>query len=225
MIKMKVKLLSHTQNPDKIAGLATRTCWSEEGASEINEEEDYLLKLLEKEIERGHESVVEHSSFTFSIEEVSRSCTHQLVRHRIASYSQQSQRHVKPDAPEYVTPPKIKGDKSAGEIFKKAMNEIWRYYNKLLNSEIPPEDARFLLPNAAKTNIVVTMNSRSLLNFFELRCCLHAQWEIRSVANEMLKEVKKVAPRTFENAGPPCKRRGICTEKDEDCPLYDRYVK
>jgi thymidylate synthase (FAD) len=100
------------------------------------------------------------------------------------------------------------------------MQVIWEHYNKLLELDIPAEDARYVLPNATCTNIMVTMNARSLHNFFELRCCLHAQWEIRMLANKMLQEVKKVAPTIFHNAGPTCKTKGFCPEKKKDCPLY-----
>lgn len=104
------------------------------------------------------------------------------------------------------------------------MSSTWEVYRKLLEGGIPPEDARFVLPNAAKTNLVVTMNARSLLNFFELRCCTHAQWEIRTLAYRMLREVRKVAPLIFKNAGPPCVHRGVCPGEDTSCGFYRKYV-
>ena len=168
----------------------------------------------------GHTSVIEHASFTFAISDVSRSLTHQLVRHRIASYSQQSQRYVNLNEPTYVIPPLIAKNKKTKEAYEQTMQAIWEHYNKLLKLHIPAEDARYVLPNATCTNIMVTMNARSLLNFFELRCCLHAQWEIRMLANKMLREVKVVAPRIFKNSGPACKTKGICPEKKKNCPLY-----
>jgi thymidylate synthase (FAD) len=182
--------------------------------------DEQLKKILSHVIQLGHTSVVEHANFTFAISGVSRALTHQLVRHRIASYSQQSQRYVNLREPTYVTPPSI--EKKMGDAYDKMMRIIWNEYNKLLDMGVPAEDARYILPNATTSNIIVTMNARSLLNFFELRCCLHAQWEIRMLANKMLAEVKKVAPTLFKNAGPACKTRKECPDKREDCPLYPR---
>lgn len=224
---MKVELLEHTPNPDLLAGIAARSCRSSKGASDIKETEtgEKLKKVLRKTVERGHGSVIEHANFTFSIEGISRSCSHQLVRHRIASYSQQSQRHISPDEEKFVIPPSIKDNPSAREEFEKAMRKAWNTYEELASDEeIPKEDCRFVLPNSTKTNIVVTMNARSLLNFFEQRTCLHAQWEIRTVAEKMLNEVEEIAPSIFENAGPPCKRRNTCPEEDEDCKFYEKYI-
>lgn len=224
---MKVELIEHTEEPDILAAVAARSCRSSRGASEIREAEDEgrLKRVLRKTVEKGHTSVIEHAKFTFSIEGISRACSHQLVRHRMASYSQQSQRHIKPDEERYVIPPSIKGDSPSREVFEKAMEDAWNAYRKLAEKkDVPTEDARFVLPNSTKTNIVVTMNARSLMNFFEQRTCMRAQWEIRSVANAMLSEVKEVAPTIFENAGPPCKRRGECPEDAEDCSLYKKYV-
>ncbi len=145
-----------------------------------------------------------------------------MVRHRIASYAQQSQRYVDFKEPNYVTPPTIVKNNEMKKAYEETMTIIWKQYNKLLEMGIPAEDSRFILPNAACTNIMVTMNARSLLNFFELRCCQHAQWEIRELANKMLKEVKKVAPIIFKNAGPTCKTKNICHENKKDCPLYPK---
>ncbi|MFP4005283.1 MAG: FAD-dependent thymidylate synthase [Candidatus Hadarchaeia archaeon] len=224
---MKVKLIDYTKNPDLVAGAAAHSCHSNKSAYEImeTEKDDKLKKILRKTMEMGHTSVIEHSKFTFSIKSISRACSHQLVRHRIASYSQQSQRYIEPKDKKYVTPKTITANAEAKEKFEKTMSEVWNAYNELSeNEEIPIEDARFVLPNATKTNITVTMNSRSLHNFFELRTCTHAQWEIRELANKMLSKVRKKAPVTFESAGPPCRRRGVCPERDEDCELYDKYV-
>jgi thymidylate synthase (FAD) len=168
----------------------------------------------------GHTSVVEHTCFTFAISGVSRSLTHQLVRHRIASYSQQSQRYVNLSNPQYVVPPTIAGNSEMSAEYRATMELIWRQYNALLQLGIPAEDARYVLPNATCTNILVTMNARELLHFFELRCCLHAQWEIRELADAMLDEVKQVAPTIFAHAGASCEARGVCPEKKTDCPRY-----
>jgi len=173
----------------------------------------------------GHASVIEHASFTFSIEGVSRAMTHQLVRHRIASYTQQSQRYVTYDTLEkYVTPPSIEENSEAKRIFNSALKKISETYHKLLEMGIPKEDARFILPNAAKTNIIVTMNARELRHFFNLRCCRRSQWEIRQVAIEMLKQAKNAAPSLFENAGPSCVELGYCPEgrmKPPECNVEE----
>ena len=170
----------------------------------------------------GHTSVIEHTSFTFAISEVSRSLTHQLVRHRIASYAQQSQRYVNFTDPCFVIPPTIKKNEKMKKTYEQTMQTIWEKYNKLLAMNIPAEDARYILPNATYTNIIVTMNARSLLNFFELRCCLHAQWEIRTLANKMLHLVKKEAPLIFKNAGTSCKTKNYCPEQKKECKWYPK---
>ena len=169
--------------------------------------------------------LLKHSAFTFSIQGISRACSHQLVRHRMASYLQQSQRYVKLDRKSFVVPPKINSNRRAREVYLKHLGSIWNGYEKLLGLGIPVEDARFLLPNAAKTNIAMTIKADSMLNFFRLRCCLHAQWEIRKLANKMLEEVKKVAPRMFAKAGPWCKMEGVCPEKDVMCVFYSKYMR
>lgn len=218
---MNVKLIGFTPNPEKLPAMAAKLTHSKTKPEDLDKTSNKELNvILEQVVGMGHTSVVEHASFTFAISDVSRSLTHQLVRHRMASYSQQSQRYVNLKEPNYVTPPKIEKNKSMKKAYDKTMNNIWDEYNKLLELGIPAEDARYVLPNATCTNIIVTMNARSLLNFFELRCCQHAQWEIRELANKMLKEVKKVAPNIFKNAGPSCKSKNICPENKKDCPLY-----
>lgn len=220
---MNVKLIGFTPNPEKIPALAAKLTHSKTKPEELEKTSDKELKAILKQVMNlGHTSVIEHTNFTFAISDVSRSLTHQLVRHRIASYAQQSQRYVNLNEPNYVTPPKIENNKKMKKAYDETMKNIWMEYNKLINLGIPAEDARFILPNAASTNIIVTMNARSLLNFFELRCCQHAQWEIRQLANNMLQKVKKVAPTIFKNAGPACKSKGICPENKKDCPLYPK---
>ena len=220
---MDVRIISHTPNPERVCAIAAALTHSKKMPEEIERMDDDSLKnILTHVIELGHLSVVEHASFTFAISGVSRALTHQLVRHRIASYSQQSQRYVRFEDAEYVIPPSVKKDEKLKRRYEDFMKKIWDEYNYLIGEGIPEEDARYVLPNAAKTNIIVTMNARSLLNFFELRCCMHAQWEIRELAWRMLNEVKKIAPTIFRKAGPPCKTRGICPEKREDCPWYPK---
>jgi len=218
---MNVKLIGYTSDPEKLPAMAATLTHSKvkpEILDKTTKKEQSAV--LEQVLKLGHTSVIEHASFTFAISDVSRSLTHQLVRHRIASYSQQSQRYVNLNEPNYVIPPSIGKNKKMKKAYEETMEAIWAHYNKLLKLKIPAEDARYVLPNATCTNIMVTMNARSLLNFFELRCCLHAQWEIRLLANKMLQEVKKVAPLIFKNAGPSCKTKQICPEKKKNCPLY-----
>ncbi len=220
---MNVKLIGYTPNPEKLPAMAAKLTHSKTKPEDLDKSSDKeLFAILDQVINLGHTSVVEHTSFTFAISDVSRSLTHQLVRHRIASYAQQSQRYVNLKESNYVIPPKIVKNSAMKKAYEQTMKKIWEQYNKLLEMGIPAEDARYVLPNATCTNIIVTMNARSLLNFFELRCCLHAQWEIRTLANKMLQEVKKVAPTIFKKAGPQCKTKGICPEKNKDCPLYPK---
>ncbi len=219
---VKVTLLKHTPDPERVVAAAARQCYSRFSAVDIIEEmkEEDIKRLIRMVVERGHHSVLEHAVFTFVIEDVSRACTHQLVRHRIASYSQQSHRYVKLREIEYIVPPSIKGREEAYKIFREALDHCTKVYEKLLEMGIPTEDARYILPHATPTKIVVTMNARELLHVFELRTCLKAQWEIRMVAEKMLELCKKVAPTVFENAGPPCVSKGICPEKDYKCPKW-----
>lgn len=214
---MKVVLLNYTKNPDRICAAAAQSCYSEKGASELFESttDERARKKIKKVVGMGHLSVVEHAYFTFSVEGVSRSLTHQLVRHRVASYSQQSQRYVSMDKADFVTPSTISGDPEASRIFKKSMGDAWAAYRELAK-KVPKEDARYVLPNACHTNILITMNARELWHFFRLRCCRRAQWEIRLMAWKMLEEVRKVAPILFEEAGPGC-LRGPCPEGEYAC--------
>ena len=224
---MKVKLLRYTTDAELLCGTAALTSTKSGSPSEIFQKMDLekAKRITKRVAGYGHVSVIEHASFTFSIEDVSRVMTHQLVRHRIASYTQQSQRYVTYDTLEkYVTPPTIADKVEARKTFDEALAKISETYQKLLKQGIPKEDARFILPNAAKTNIIVTMNARELRHFFNLRCCARAQWEIREVATEMLRQVKKVAPILFENAGPSCVKLGFCPEgkmKPRECNVEE----
>ena len=177
-----------------------------------------VQSFVQKLVSLGHESPMEHVSFTFAISGISRACSHQLVRHRIGvSFSQKSQRYVKEKQFEYVTPPKVAVKPELQEKFAKAMADAQAAYEELLAAGVPAEDARFVLPNAAATSLVVTMNVRSLWHFFQLRCCNRAQWEIRALANAMLAEVREVAPLLFAKAGPTCDSMGICFEGKMSC--------
>ena len=216
---MQVKLLRYTPEPEKTVAMSARLCYSPIGAAQLEEKitDEQAAKLVRKLVEMGHFSTLEHVTFTFAIEGVSRVLTHQLVRHRIASYSQQSQRYVKEHDFETILPLSIAARPEEREKFDKLMGEIRTLYTEWTEMGIPAEDARYILPNAAETKIVVTMNVRSLYNFFRLRCCTRAQWEIRALAEKMLAEVKEVAPVLFEKAGPSCVTDGICTEGAMTC--------
>lgn len=238
----KVTLLSHTPQPEKLVAAAARMCYSAASADTIWEglDEEKTQNFIDMLAEIGHESPVEHASFTFAIEGVSRSLLAQITRHRIASFSVQSQRYVREKAFEYVLPPSIAEDPHCREIFEKAMAEDQRLYDELAAAltdrqaarleeqgmapeearkaarKMANEDARFVLPNACCTKMMMTMDTRSLYNFFRLRCCNRAQWEIREVARQMLEVCRKVAPHLFQKAGPAC-LYGPCPEGKMSC--------
>ena len=216
---MNVELLYCTPDPERAIATAARLCYAPVGASELMETmtEAQVDKVLNTILGSGHFSTLEHASFTFAIDGVSRALTHQLVRHRLASYHQQSQRYVKyNDGIETIKPASIKENPQADAVFDQAISAATDAYKKLLDMGIPAEDARFLLPNAAETKIVVTMNARELLHFFNHRCCNRAQWEIREMAWKMVELVKPLAPRVFAKAGAPC-IAGPCPEGKMAC--------
>lgn len=217
---VKVTLLSHTLDAEQTIVAAIRQCYSSLGGAELKEKTKSELtnRLINQIISSGHTSTIEHASFTFAIEGVSRALTHQLVRHRIASYSQQSQRYVEEKKElSYILPPKIKKNAKISAIYEKQIKAAHHAYAELIKLGIDKEDARYLLPNAAETKIIVTMNARGLLHFLEKRLCTRAQWEIRILSKKMLEEVKKVAPLIFKNAGPTCETEKICWEGNMSC--------
>lgn len=216
---MMVKLVRHTPEPERTVAMSARLCYSPIGAAQLEEKisDEQAANLVRKLVSMGHLSTLEHVTFTFAIEGVSRVLTHQLVRHRIASYSQQSQRYVKEHDFETIVPASIASKPEAKAKFDKLMTEIQAMYDEFIALDIPVEDARYILPNATETKIVCTFNARSLLNFFSLRCCTRAQWEIRALANEMLRQCQAVAPVIFENAGPTCVSEGVCHEGAMSC--------
>ena len=219
----KVILISHTPDPERVIASAAKLCYSNKTVEEIMDDQssESVSSFIKKLMDLGHESPLEHISFTFGIEGISRATSHQLVRHRIASYSQKSQRYVSEKEFSYVIPSKIAKNSDALKIYQNLMRIIQEHYDQLVEGfNIPKEDARYVLPNATETSIIVTMNARSLLNFFAHRCCLRAQWEIRDVANKMLDLVKEVAPTIFLNAGANCKQLSYCPEATMSCGLY-----
>lgn len=215
---MRVTLLSYTKDAERLCASAAHSCYSDKGASELMEEWDEKkgARWLGNPLASGHHSVIEHASYTFSIEGCSRVLTHQLVRHRLASFSQMSQRYVNMKEAEYVVPPTVAADPSLEKRFRELMDHIWAEYEALAE-KVPVEDARYVLPNACTTNITVTMNARELWHFFELRTCRRAQWEIRQMADEMLRLAQEASPFIFKNAGPPCISRGRCPEGKMSC--------
>ncbi len=216
---MKVSLLKYTPEPERTVAMSARLCYSPVGAEELEQTmaDTQVGTLIAKLFNMGHLSTFEHVSFTFAIEGISRVLTHQLVRHRIASYSQQSQRYVTEHGFEYIVPPTVAAKPEAKAKFDQLLAEIQQTYDELVAMGVHQEDARYVLANATETKIVVTMNARSLLHFFEKRCCQRAQWEIRNLANAMLAEVKSVAPRLFTKAGPSCISNGHCPEGALSC--------
>lgn len=218
MKMMQVNLINWTPEPERTVALAARLCYSSVGVEDLKESftREDEIRFLTKLVTLGHLSPLEHASFTFAAEGVSRTLTHQLVRHRIASYSQQSQRYVREDDFEYIIPPSIQHNPEALELFTRTMADINQAY-KALGELVPKEDARFVLPGACETKIVFTFNARSLLNFFQHRLCTRAQWEIRRLAELMLEEVRAKAPLLFAKAGPTCETEGVCYEGDMSC--------
>lgn len=216
---MNVELLQYPDNPERAVATAARLCYAPVGAKELMETmpPERIQSVLSTIMKSGHFSTLEHVSYTFAVDGVSRALTHQLVRHRLASFNQQSQRYVKfTEGVETVKPDTVSHDEEANRIFDEAINAVLEGYQKLLDAGIPAEDARYLLPNAAETKIVITMNIRELLHFFSLRCCNRAQWEIREMAHRMLALVKPTAPYIFMDAGAPCVR-GTCPEGKMTC--------
>lgn len=239
---MKVEIIAHTPECEKLIAAAAKLCYSQSGVEGIMEglTPESTEKFINRLVSMGHESPFEHVSFTFGIEGVSRAVLAQITRHRIASFSVQSQRYVNKESFTYIIPPEIEALPAAKEEFLRAMEEDRQHYIKLATvlkeahterlvadgmerakaeksaEKLAFEDARSVLPNACDTKIVMTMNVRSLYNFFNLRCCSRAQWEIRALATEMLRQVKQIAPTLFKKSGPPCVA-GPCPEGAMSC--------
>ena len=198
---MKIELIAHTPNPELVIANAARTCY-DSPAKDL----ESSRKMVKAIVKSGHESCVEHASATFRLSEVSRVLTHELVRHRLFSFSQRSQRYVRENEPSYVTPDVLVDDNTANQklllakdIFDKAMQNAWDAYSLLLSYGLKPEDARFVLPNACTTEIVVSGNFREYRNFLKLRLSPRAQWEIRKAANVILDKLYEIAPSCFED--------------------------
>ena len=222
--KLKVRLLSYTKDPEQNIVAAIRQCYSPVGAKELKEKtnKETRERLIKQVMASGHTSTLEHATFTFAIEGISRVTEIQLIRHRIGcSYSIQSGRYVKRGNAQYVIPPAIlNGDKKVLKKVEKHFENTQKLYNELIDLGFKAEDARYCQPQSLKTKIVVTMNVRALLHFFNLRCCKRAQWEIQALAGKMLDLVKDKAPIIFGKAGPSCVETGICWEGDMSCGLW-----
>ena len=230
---LKVMMISHSPNPEKVVAAAAKMCYSNSGAENILDklDDEKTAKFLEHLTQMGHESPLEHISFTFAVEGVSRALLAQLTRHRLASYSVKSQRYVEEAGYTYITPPEILAYPDAKALYDQTMADIGKAYEELTKvlfekhkatmdekaaKKKAIEDARFVLPNACETKLIMTFNARSLLNLFKMRCCNRAQWEIQALADEILRQVKEVAPVIFRYAGPECVR-GVCPEGSMSC--------
>jgi thymidylate synthase (FAD) len=224
---LRLSLLQHTPDPDRAVAVAGRLCYAPVSAADLKDEmsDEDVAKLVRILVRSGHHSALEHASFTFAVDGVSRACTHQLVRHRVASYNQQSQRYVRfGEADSFIVPPSIAASAEAQLVFLDAMEKARVAYDRLVDlglaegrsKESVQEDARFVLPNAAETKIVVTMNARELRHFFQVRCCRRAQWEINALAWQMRGAVRELSPNLFQGTGPNC-LYGECGEGKMTC--------
>jgi thymidylate synthase (FAD) len=232
-VTAKVTLVGCTPDPERTVAAAAKLCYAGDTDNLLEKAGADAAEFVGRLREMGHMSPVEHAVFTFYIEGVSRAMTHQLVRHRLASYSQRSQRYVAHDEFDFVVPPQVEGKEvdangkkvDAADFYRETMAIIADRYGRLNDAlgrkgESSNEDARYVLPNACETKIFMTMNARQLLHFFEERLCRRAQWEIRAVAGQMLELAKEACPAVFTGAGPKCIRAGHCTEGKMTCGEY-----
>jgi len=222
---LKVSLISFTKDPEITCAKCATVSWRRKGMKEVSLND--ARTIMKRVLGYGHESVIEHASFTFFVENISRSLTHQLVRHRIASYTQQSMRYVDltKSRAYFIRPQSVSNHDELVEVFDDVMTRCKAAYDTLRKRGVPAEDSRFVLPIATQTKIAFTMNARELRHFFEMRCCFRAQWEIRELANSMVRICKTVAPSLFENAGPSCVKLGYCPEDELTCGKLNQVLK
>lgn len=216
---MNVTVLAHTPDPEGTVAMAARLCYSRDGIGRLAQRVSRgdTASFIRKVVSLGHHSVLEHAVFTLGIEGISRAASHQLVRHRLASYSQKSQRYVVEEEPfTYVIPPSLRDREDLAAPYREAMASLHALYRRFLQAGVPAEDARYVFPNAATTQLLVTMNARELRHFFALRLCLRAQWEIREMAELMLERLREKAPLLFRGVGPAC-TDGPCPEGEMTC--------
>lgn len=208
------ELIAHTTDPVRVVAAAAKLCYSPSSAAHLFDglDEGKASEFLRRLRASGHLSPFEHASFSFAVDGLSRVASHQLVRHRVASYSQQSQRYVAENAPRVVVPLSVEENPEALSLWDERVEESFRAYKKLVALGVPKEDARFILPHGWETSLVMTMNARELHHFFSLRLCKRAQWEIRGLARLMLALVHSAARELFDPAGPSCVVKGICEE-------------
>ncbi|MFA6471214.1 MAG: FAD-dependent thymidylate synthase [Candidatus Latescibacterota bacterium] len=228
-----VQLVRVTPDAEQLVSAAAKLCYASDPSTIFQqnrgETETFLFRLRQM----GHLSPFEHVSYSFLLEGISRAMTHQLIRHRIASYSQRSQRYVTHESFEFIIPPSLKGKQvetgdgavDAEKYYRHFMEYTAEVYGRLRETlggsgETANEDARYVLPNAVETKIMVTMNARELFHFFSERLCSRAQWEIRSVAEEMLQLAKEATPVIFKGIGPKCIKLGRCPEGKLSCGKY-----
>jgi thymidylate synthase (FAD) len=218
VIIIQVKLISYPEEAELIAKMAGLICYSGEKVFEEIKDKASLKtdEYLEAIIKSGHLSILEHNVFVFYVSGISRVTSHQLVRKRIASFSQQSQRYVSAENFEYITPDEI-NKSTFGEKYKEIVNQTHELYQEMVNNGIPKEDARYILPSATSTQLIVSMNGHSLIDLLVRRICERSQWEIRELAEMMLEEVKMVAPAIFKNLGAFCDFYGYCPENSHSC--------
>lgn len=237
----QVTLVTYTRDAEQLVCAAAKLCYAAETSTIFKHESndtDAFLRVLRR---MGHLSPFEHASYTFLLEGVSRVLTHQLVRHRLASYSQRSQRYVPHETFDYIVPPSLRGrtvetdggSMDAEEYFRDFMAASAETYRKLRDAlggsgETANQDARYVLPNAVESKIMVSMNARELFHFFGERLCSRAQWEIRTAAERMLALAREVTPVIFRGIGPKCVQLGRCPEGNKSCGLFadmrERYA-
>ena len=236
-VKASVMLVKATADPEEVITAAGKLCYAADCSDITNQDKDQAGEFIDMIMGIGHMSILEHAVFTFYVEGVSRAMTHQLVRHRLASYSQRSQRYVNHDSFDFIVPPQLEGktvnidgaEMDAVQYFNQTMATIAGHYSRLNRAlgdagEKSNEDARYVLPNACETKIFVTMNARELIHFIEERTCLRAQWEIRDVANQMLKILRQSCPAVFDKIGPKCLRAKRCPEGKKTCGKYKQII-
>ena len=228
---MKIELINYSEDAEVKIALAAKLCYASD-VDKIQNNEN-TNEFVEKLKNMGHMSPFEHVSYSFLIEGISRVTSHQLVRHRLASYSQRSQRYVSHENFEYIIPPSLKNktvifddrsEQKADCYYQECMEKIAGMYN-VLSGVVDDEDARYILPNSCETKIVMTMNARELIHFFNERLCQRAQWEIRNMADEMLNLVKEVSPTIFKNVGPKCVELKKCPEGSMSCGKLNEMLK
>ena len=208
---MEVKLISHTPDPEFLAGRAAAICT---GGNLCDR--NACLKALKGALASGHGSVVEHVVYTFYVEGLSRVTLAQLTRHRVASYSVESQRYVENSGQSCVVPDTIAADPELAAAFEALLGKAAIFYEDCISKGVPAEDARYGFLQAGQTRLILTMNARELLHLFSMRCCSRAQWEIRALVDRMLELCRPTAPVIFKNAGPGCVRGG-CPEGKRSC--------